>query len=1526
MVFGLRRSVSLRLGVSLFAALALLTPTALRAQATATAVALGNVNVGSSTTGTVTFTFSGSTTVASIAVVTQGATGLDFNLNSGAPGTCTATTYANTNTCTVGVKFAPTAAGARYGAVNLLDGSGNILSSGVVSGIGVAPLPVFPTGTASVITSSIASPNFLSIDGAGNVYQPSQSNAIYKITSAGVVSTFYTASDAFTGTAVDPAGNVYAGYTGHILKLSNAGTLVATWPVSGTAPIQPQGMAFDSKGNLYVADPTVGRIVVISPAGVGSVLTVGTISPAGFQAYAVAVDSADTVYIPDYANNRIIEVTSMGATSVISISGTAINTPNGIAVDAAGNIYLAEAGSGILLHITPAGVASNVTPTLSPAISYPVGVALDGHGLLYLSDQNQTSVDKINLLSVGYSVTGTTAVGSASAQQTATVENDGNASATFTSIAAVAPGVKGSSTTCSTSTPLASDATCVAAIYFAPTTHGASPQSGTLSLNGSNFTAPVQTITGYITGDPTQLAITGPPTTGVSAGGNAGSVTVTLEDSTGATAANDQTAPVTLTVTYPDSTQAVYGPTNATAGVVTFNTAGHALTEAGTYTYTAASTGLVNAVTTATVVAGAEAKLAVVAATTNPYLGVSDNITVNAVDVYGNLVASSSDTIALTSTDSNATLPASFALSGGTATKPVTFATAGNQTVTATDMTNASVTQTSVAISVQPVPNFIVNSSAGDTSGTCTNQSAAGATPDSKCTVYAAFVAVTALNNTSLTSYVPPITFAPALTASGPLTITMSTAISATGNFSLIGPGAVTNSITLSGGGSVGFLSWNQGTGTVTGLTFTGFSASFGAVLASSGGTLSASNDIFTGNTATGSNGGGAIYVTNSAYLTLTSDTFSSNNAGNNPGGAFVVTSSTLNASRCTFVSNTAYNGGAIYLSGTTNATITGSVFGGQGASGTAGGNTATNAGGAIDASLGSGSYGLKVYDSLFSGNTAGSSASAGVGGAVYTSSGTNYFYDDTFTANTVTGSSSTTGEGGALFQTTATNYFYNVTVAGNTAKFRGGGVYKNSGSLYAYDSIIEGNSTSNSYADVYSTLTATTGSLTSTAPTATSNPLLSPLGNYGGSTLTMVPLPGSPALRLGNAPTTYTGGQTVDQRGFPRIINSTIDAGAVQSNYTLSFVTQPVNTAVNTALLPPPTVQVFESGVAFGGTGGTLKVAASAGTPSVTSVATTASGLVSLAPTFTTPETDDALIVSVTNGSTTTVVSETSGLFNITDPTAKSIGFTAAPPPQLGTGGNAGTVKVGLYNSSGVIDTTATNTVTLAVTGTASASYGPTAAVAGIATFSLSGTALVAGSYTYTASSGYTTDTVAAVETVGGANAWLLDANQTLVKLSSTGTLTTTVTGAGSTAATYGAIAFDQAGDVYSVNSAANSLQYTTNSGGTQANYSGGGLSAPVSLAVDGAGYIWIANSGNNTVSEFTDARSAVSPSNGFGAAYVTGEALSAPSAVAIDQTGGVWVTNKSGNTVTHIFGAAAPTVTPLSTATANGTLGTKP
>jgi secreted PhoX family phosphatase len=171
-----------------------------------------------------------------------------------------------------------------------------------------------------------------------------------------------------------------------------------------------------------------------------------------------------------------------------------------------------------------------------------------------------------------------------------------------------------------------------------------------------------------------------------------------------------------------------------------------------------------------------------------------------------------------------------------------------------------------------------------------------------------------------------------------------------------------------------------------------------------------------------------------------------------------------------------------------------------------------------------------------------------------------------------------------------------------------------------------------------------------------------------------------------------------------------------------------------------------------------------------------------------------------------------------------------------------------------------------------------------------------------------------------------VLNAAGTLDKLSRTGSLLTSGVGTSGTAASYGGTAFDSSGNVWSVTSAANSVLFTSKLAVGTATKTGGGLNAPVAVAVDGAGYIWVANSGGNTVSAFTNAGVAQSNSSGYGSSYVTGEALSAPSAVVIDKTGGVWVTNKSGNTVTHIFGAAAPVVTPLSSATATGTLGTKP
>jgi sugar lactone lactonase YvrE len=147
------------------------------------------------------------------------------------------------------------------------------------------------------------------------------------------------------------------------------------------------------------------------------------------------------------------------------------------------------------------------------------------------------------------------------------------------------------------------------------------------------------------------------------------------------------------------------------------------------------------------------------------------------------------------------------------------------------------------------------------------------------------------------------------------------------------------------------------------------------------------------------------------------------------------------------------------------------------------------------------------------------------------------------------------------------------------------------------------------------------------------------------------------------------------------------------------------------------------------------------------------------------------------------------------------------------------------------------------------------------------------------------------------------------------------------STNATLGAEAFDGNGDAWSVTATSNSLGYIPAAFSGSTSYTGGGLSGPSSLAVDGQGYVWIANSTGNSVSAFDNSGNALeTTAYSATASHAPAAVQGSPSGVAIDTSGGVWVTNKTGNSVTHIIGAAIPVVTPMSTAVSNGTVATKP
>jgi hypothetical protein len=147
-------------------------------------------------------------------------------------------------------------------------------------------------------------------------------------------------------------------------------------------------------------------------------------------------------------------------------------------------------------------------------------------------------------------------------------------------------------------------------------------------------------------------------------------------------------------------------------------------------------------------------------------------------------------------------------------------------------------------------------------------------------------------------------------------------------------------------------------------------------------------------------------------------------------------------------------------------------------------------------------------------------------------------------------------------------------TLSANTAGYPpGGGGIENTGTVALANSILSGNTNPASDDFHGNAYTNSGGNIVGVANGATVNGTainLAPLANYGGPTQTMIPLPGSPAICAGLA-SAIPSGLTTDQRGYPNT-NSTypgyaacVDAGAVQTNYSLGFTTEPTGVSVAT-------------------------------------------------------------------------------------------------------------------------------------------------------------------------------------------------------------------------------------------------------------------------------------------------------------------------------------------------------------------------
>jgi len=246
----------------------------------------------------------------------------------------------------------------------------------------------------------------IALDGAGNLYiADTHDRRIRKISAAGIISTV-------AGTGID-------GFSGDGSQAVNAELG------------NPEGVAVDGQGNLYIADTANNRIRRVTPSGIITTVagngSAGYAGDGGFSTGAelngparIALDTVGNIYFTDNGNNVVRRVLTDGVINTVAGNGqygfegdggqataAMLANPIGLTIDASGGILIADADNLRIRRVDPDGtiatIAGNGTdalagdgrPPLSTGFGSPADVAVDAAGNIYITDQADGRVRRI---------------------------------------------------------------------------------------------------------------------------------------------------------------------------------------------------------------------------------------------------------------------------------------------------------------------------------------------------------------------------------------------------------------------------------------------------------------------------------------------------------------------------------------------------------------------------------------------------------------------------------------------------------------------------------------------------------------------------------------------------------------------------------------------------------------------------------------------------------------------------------------------------------------------------------------------------------------------------------------------------------------------------------------------------------------------------------------------------------------------------------------------------------------------------